>query len=429
MSNYFDEIIGYNNIKKELMIISDMLNNPEEYKKLGVFCKEGILLHGKPGTGKTTMAKCLLKSVESNRSSYIIRKKDADGDFIKYITDTFNQAKSNAPSIILLDDLDKFSDAEKALDTSEFVTVQSCIDDVKDIDVFVIATCNDDDKIPISLRRSGRLGKSLYVDTPIYEEAVEIINYYINKSGKCADDIDINSIAAILSGESCATLENIINNAAILAAYNRQETITSENIVDICVEHFYSSRENMNEISDDLKRRVAYHEAGHTVISELLRPGSVAMVSIRDNCSYGGDFGFTKRFYRNQYDQFNSDRNSIDIKTNLAGKAIIELIYGITDTGVMNDINNAYLDAHTLIGNYASLGFYNLCSNSRTMNDIMACYRENIAISFLLEKEYMEVKKILAEHRELVDKIVNALMEKTTLVYSEIQEIIKPYRE
>jgi len=428
MSNYFDEIIGYENIKKELMIISDMLNNPEEYKKLGVFCKEGVLLYGFPGTGKTTMAKCLLKSVESNRKSYIIRKNDADGDFIKYITDTFNQAKSNAPAIILLDDLDKFSDNEKALDTSEFVTVQSCIDDVKDIDVFVIATCNDDSKLPNSLKRSGRLGKTLYVSIPIYKEAVEIIKYYINKSGRCADDIDIDSIAAILNGESCATLENIINNAAILAAYNRQETVTLQNIVDVAIEHFYLSRENMNEISDDFKRRVAYHEAGHTVISELLRPGSVAMVSIRDNCTYGGDFGFTKRFYRNQYDQFNSDNNTVDIKIHLAGKAIVELIYGVADIGVTSDLSNAYMNAETIIGHYASLGFYNF-SCKWNGDDSAVNNRKNIAISFLLEKEYMEVKKMLAEHRELVDKIVDALMEKTTLVYSEIQEIIKPYRE
>ena len=110
MKDYFSEIVGYEDIKKELRIISDMLNNPEIYQKMGADINGGLILSGKPGTGKTTMARCLIKSTDMK--AYTIRKKDSDGDFIKTIASVFETALKTAPAIVLLDDLDKFSDKD-----------------------------------------------------------------------------------------------------------------------------------------------------------------------------------------------------------------------------------------------------------------------------------------------------------------------------
>ncbi len=133
MKDIFEEIVGYEDIKKELLVISDMLNNPDVYNRLGAGINEGLILSGKPGTGKTTMANCLIKS--TNRSVYVCRKKSTDGEFVKTINNIFQSAKENIPSIVLLDDLDKFSDKEKNCDAEEFVAVQSCIDEIYGSDI------------------------------------------------------------------------------------------------------------------------------------------------------------------------------------------------------------------------------------------------------------------------------------------------------
>ena len=129
MRDFFEEIVGYEDIKNELRIISDMLNNPDIYKEMGASINNGLVLIGEPGTGKTTMANCLMKS--TNRKTYVCRKKASDGEFVKHIAETFEMAKSNSPSIVLLDDLDKFSNEdEDHSDAEEYVTVQSCIDEI-----------------------------------------------------------------------------------------------------------------------------------------------------------------------------------------------------------------------------------------------------------------------------------------------------------
>ncbi len=178
MKDHFDEVIGYEDIKRELRVICDRLNNPEIYRKIGARSNNGLMLIGEPGTGKTTMAKCLIRSTD--RKAYVCRKKASDGEFVKQIAETFELARKNAPSIILLDDLDKFSDEDTERDAEEFVTVQSCIDEIRDEDVFVIATVNNHHKLPYSLYRPGRLGKRINVHIPKAEEAEAIVKYYLD---------------------------------------------------------------------------------------------------------------------------------------------------------------------------------------------------------------------------------------------------------
>ena len=178
MKDYFEEIIGYEDIVAELMVISDMLNNQEIYKEMGAGLNEGLVLCGEPGTGKTTMANCLIRS--TGRKAFVCRKKASDGKFLNTITETFEEAKQNTPSIVLLDDLDKFSDKDEDCDAEEFVAVQSCMDEIKGADVFVVATVNNIRKIPDSLLRAGRLGKRLEIRVPKKDEAIKIVKHYLS---------------------------------------------------------------------------------------------------------------------------------------------------------------------------------------------------------------------------------------------------------
>ena len=416
MKDYFEEIIGYEDIKKELRVISDMLNNPEVYQELGAGMNEGVILSGKPGTGKTTMANCLIQS--TNRKAFTIRKKYADGEFIKTISSVFEEARKNAPSIVLLDDLDKFSDKDdENCDAEEFVTVQSCIDELRRAGVFVIATVNDIRKIPDSLLRAGRLGKRLKIRVPKKAEATEIIKHYLDKSRK-SEDLDEKSIARMLDGESCATLENVINNAAIKAAFSRQKKVTMKNIVDSCLDLIFDAPECEKELPDGIRKRIAYHEAGHAVVSELMDPGSVSIVSIRKS---HGDYGFVRYSRSEEKRSTSAEFNEAMIKTSLAGKAATELVFGEVDMGANLDLHNAFKRARRLVDNHCMFGFQNWIEDDNTA---FAAENRNRAMAMVLEKNYLEVKKLLVEHRNLLDRMVEELMDKTTLVYSDVQRIV-----
>lgn len=176
----FDRIIGYDAIKNELLQICDMIKNKEVYKKLGAKLPQGILLYGKPGLGKRLMAKSIIE--ESGLKTYTIRKNKGNGDFIAYITETFQTAKEHAPSIVFLDDMDKFANEDSNhCDTEEYVAVQSGIDEVKHCGVFVIATVNEIWKLPKSLKRSGRFDRKIEVRPPSDNDANRIISYYLSK--------------------------------------------------------------------------------------------------------------------------------------------------------------------------------------------------------------------------------------------------------
>lgn len=180
----FEKVIGYASVKLELERICDLMKNQEKYHKLGVKTPKGLLIYGEPGVGKTLISNCFVEA--SGRKCFICKKDEPDGDFVKKIKKIFDDAKQNEPSIVLLDDIDKYANEdEKHKNAEEFITVQSCIDDVKNNEVFVLATANDLDNLPNSLLRVGRFDKQIKMYNPTGEDAVAIINYYLNQKKLC----------------------------------------------------------------------------------------------------------------------------------------------------------------------------------------------------------------------------------------------------
>ena len=276
--NVFDRIIGYSDIKQELIQIADTMKNREVYRELGVSTPRGLLLYGNPGLGKTLMAKCLIEA--SGRTAFTCRKTEPDGEFIKVIKDTFDRAVENAPSIVFLDDMDKFAnDDDNHRDSEEYVTVQSCIDDAKDKEIFVLATANDTSKLPRSLVRAGRFDRRIEVEAPEEEDAEKIIAFYLSQK-KLGGDLDARVIAPLLGGRSCATLETVINEAGLIAGYRRTSCVTMEHILEAClriVHHLPSIPENRPAI--DLKAGkvdalVCYHRA-ETYLYDMVANGEV----------------------------------------------------------------------------------------------------------------------------------------------------------
>ncbi len=182
----FDKIIGYEAIKMELRRFCDVLRNPGRYEKLGVNMPSGILLSGEPGLGKTLMAKCFI--TESGCRVFTLRKEKPNGDFVNEIQNTFEKARAEAPSIVFLDDMDKYANEDNLhRDAEEYVAVQSCIDESKDCRVFVLATVNDRYCLPDSLLRPGRFDKVIEVEAPKGQDAQSIIEHFLGTKETMGD--------------------------------------------------------------------------------------------------------------------------------------------------------------------------------------------------------------------------------------------------
>jgi cell division protease FtsH len=282
----FENIIGYNYIKKELNRIIDCINNREKYEKLGIKIPKNLLLHGVPGVGKTLFATNFINAL--NRKKYIIRKNMPDGKFVEYLKNQVNDAMNNEPAVVLLDDIDKFSNNDDShVNSDEFIVIQSLIDDCKNKDVYFIATANRLREMPDSLLRAGRFDNRIRIKEPTLNDSAEIIKHYL-KDKKVDKDINYLEIAKLLDGGSCALLETIINEAGLYAGYNDDELIRKNDIVRACLRVIYDAPLSDEEISKERLEVVAYHEAGHALVSEILEPGSVNLLTIDNYLSNKG---------------------------------------------------------------------------------------------------------------------------------------------
>lgn len=419
MAKLFQDIIGYDNVKKSLERILDVLNHREKYLKIGSTIPHGLFLYGPPGLGKSTFALDLLKYVE-NRTTYIVRKNKSDGEFMNYVTDIFKEAKEKQPSIILLDDLDKFSEEDSEIcNNEEFVTIQSLIDNIKNDDVFVVATANNKHILPSSLLRAGRFDIKIKIDYPTEEEALKIFKYYLKKK-KVDENVNIKNISYILGCSSCADLEKVCNQAGLYAGFHNKKEIGLEEILRASLELAYDT--NIEECleDDEYSIQVAYHEAGHALIGELLEHGSISFITIAKTDS--DTRGFTKYHTNDNYFydiQFMENR----ILSLLAGKAAIDIVFHKCDIGSKSDIERAYKIAERFIDQYCMFGFDSYLDEYDCHSDKLIQSKNDRVIE-LLTKYYNKVKEKLIANRHILDHLATKLEEKKILFQDEIRNTI-----
>ena len=414
----FKGVIGYEPIKRELRRIVDMMNNTEKYTALGVNIPTGILFCGLPGVGKTLLANCFIEA--SGWKSFVCRKDKSDGDFVDKIKSIYDKALENAPSIVLLDDMDKFANEDdERKDAEEYVTIQACIDATKNKGVFTIATVNNKDKLPESLIRVGRFDNAFAIRAPRGEEAEKIVTYYLSQK-KCVGNVDAILISKILSGSSCAELESVINEAGIYAGFEGKKEIDMDDIVRATMRILFEAPECLDDVQKQHIREIAYHEAGHAVVSEVLEPGSVNIVSVKQyDSSIGGVTSSAKSrdyFYDIKYMQ-----NRILLL--LAGKAATELVYGVVDVGANGDLCRAHSIIDRFVTEYCIKGFDRFIAVPS--NPLSSETRTKIerSVADEMNSYYQKTKKILIDNREFLDKLASALATKETLLANEIQEI------
>jgi len=406
----FDKVIGYEEVKKELRIICDMIRNPKRYTALGATMPRGVILYGEPGVGKTLMARAFAQ--ESGRKTYILRRDKPNGSFITEMKNVFTQAEEKAPSIIILDDMDKFA-ADRKID-EEFTALQACMDNVQSSDVFIIATANDM-SMPESLLRAGRFGHKIEINAPRDETAVAIIRHYMSTKG-FVEDINTEDIAKMLNGCSCAELESLLNAAARYAGFEEADKIDMRHIVRAHLsEQFECERAQTTEKE---RIRVAYHEAGHLVVGEAIKKGSIGFAAICPE-SASDCKGVVVRCA-------DCDKLTGNVLIFLAGRAAEEITFGTTDSGSEMDITKAMRIIRELVtsGCACGLNWCDFMGYSRS-EDLKSS--QGIACGVLLEQYMRRARIILAQNRALLDAVASALSEKGVLLYSDIRRLVEKY--
>ncbi len=411
----FDKVIGYEAVKFELKRVCDVLKNFDKYEKLGVKQPAGILLHGDVGLGKTLMANCFVK--ESGWNVYVCRKDKPNGDFVKQIKILYQEAELNQPAIVLLDDMDKYSnDGHIYKNSDEFITIQSCIDDAKGKRVFTFATANDIGVFPNSLTRFGRFDKIIELQKPKGEDCKKIVKYYLSQK-KFVADLDFDEIAKILSNASCAELETIINEAGIYAGTLNKELIEMDDIIRACMRVIFKAPEALSCEKENNIEILAYHEAGHAVINEILEPGSVNLLSV---CKYQGDIGGITSCTMNE--NYFSRKSFMEnrVISLLGGKAATELIFNEVDVGANSDLHRAFDIVERFVDNYCAYGFDKF-ERHKSSNNLLS--RKEDMIFSETERYYKQAKDLLYKNKDFLNEVAHSLIEKRTLRAKDIAEI------
>ena len=290
MDKFDEKVIGYDSIKETLRQIADVLKRPEAYKEKGVSMPRGLLMESAPGLGKSLMASILME--ESGRKSFVFRRINEGNTFLGEMKDIFDVAKEEAPSILLLEDLNLYVESNSPY-APEWACLQACIDETSDADIFVIATTNDTRYMPQSLLRPGRFDYILNLNPPLGKTAEDIVSYYL-RDKNLAKDVQISDIVKAMPQVSCATLETVMNLAAINSVYRDHAHVQKEDIIDALLKVVYNLRKTDCEDDSQEHQMIAVHEAAHAVVGEVLHSGSIGIITIRG--SHGAIGGMESGF-------------------------------------------------------------------------------------------------------------------------------------
>ena len=409
----FEKIIGYEGIKMELRQIVDMMKNPKRYMALGAEMPKGVLLYGDPGLGKTLMATALMN--EAGVQTITVRRTKKNGEIVDDIVSAFDFAKTNAPAIILLDDMDKFANEDEIhCDTEEYVTVQTCIDELQDSNVLVVATVNNIRKLPRSLTRAGRFDRKIQMVSPTGADAVDILKHYLIDK-PVSKDIDVQDIYKMVNTSSSAEIKTVLNEAAIIAGFELCDRIEERHLVEAVLRRHYGGpgEKEINTNGTEIEK-VVLHEAGHLVVAESLKQGSIGFASIRqdDSGQCGGAVHSCSFEVRRPH----------HIMTSLAGKVAVEMRFGGIADGCSSDLDKAIDAIVEGLRSSATRG-PSLLDLPRMGNSDNYYLRMEATLNAELERYTLEVKDILLKNAKMLDRVTEELKNKQYLLFSDIQRI------
>ena len=442
----FSDVAGADEEKAELEEIVDFLKEPRKYVELGARIPKGVLLVGPPGTGKTLLAKAV--AGEAGTPFFSISGSDFVEMFVgvgaSRVRDLFDQAKKNAPCIIFIDEIDAVGRHRGAgLGGGHDEREQTLNQLLVEMDgfgvnegVIVLAATNRPDILDPALMRPGRFDRQVVVSYPDIRGREEILKVH-SKNKPLGEDVDLKDIAKTTPGFTGADLENLLNEAALLAARKNQKKITMAEIKEANYKVMMGPEKKSRVISDKEKKLTAYHEAGHAIAVRLISTTvKVDRVTIIPSGRAGG---FTS--YKPDEDRHYTTKAQLleRIMVALGGRAAEEIMLGEISTGAASDLKQANSIARDMVTKY---GMSDELSNlvfgdendevflgksyvhSRNYSEEVSA-RIDSEVKKIIDDCYNKIKQILIDNKQKLEDISRALLEKERLEADEFEEIFK----
>ena len=429
----WEDVAGVEETKDELREVVEFLSDPKRFKRLGAKVPKGILLHGPPGTGKTLLAKAVAHESGANflsqsASSFIEMFAGLGAARIRRL---FKEARENAPAIIFIDELDAIgthrgSDISGERDqTLNQLLVEMDGFEARD-DVVVMAASNMLEKLDKALLRPGRFDRQVFVPPPDREGRMQILE--VHTRGKpLAQDCDLERVARHAAGLTGADLANLANEAAIQAGRNKRDFIVQSDFEN-AFERVIAGLQTRKVITPEEKRVVAWHEAGHSLVSELLPTvDKVQKVSIVPR---GKALGYTLNLP--QEDRYLKSRQElIDyMKVLLAGRVAEQITFGRVTTGASDDLQRVTAIARSMVYEYGmgtKIRSHQVPSDDYNVSESLRQTRDE-EVQEIAEEAYRGAHRLLSDHRDLLDDIAERLLANEVIERDEIQAIMDAYR-
>jgi cell division protease FtsH len=425
----WQDIAGVEETKDELREVVDFLSDPKRFKNLGAKVPKGILLHGPPGTGKTLLAKAVAHEsgaqfFSQSASSFVEMFAGLGAARIRRL---FTEARENAPAIIFIDELDAVgTERGKDISGERDQTLNQLLVEMDGFDardnVVVMAASNLLEKLDKALLRPGRFDRQVFVPPPDMKGREQILR--VHATGKpLAQDVDLERVARHTAGLTGADLANLCNEAAILAGRSRRDFIAQADF-DNAFERVVAGLESRKVMTDHEKRVVAWHEAGHALVSELLPTvDKVQKVSIVPR---GKALGYTLNLP--QEDRYLKSREElIDyMKVLLAGRVAEQIEFGRVTTGAADDLRKVTDISRAMVYDYGmgtSIRAHQIQGDDFTMSESLRKTRDD-EVQAVAEEAYRGAHRLLSDHRDLLDVIAERLLENEVIEHDEIRSII-----
>ena len=443
----FADVAGLQEEKEELAEIVDFLKSPKKYVQVGARIPKGVLLEGPPGTGKTLLAKAV--AGEAGVPFFTISGSDFVEMFVgvgaSRVRDLFQDAKKNAPCIIFIDEIDAVARRRgSGLGGGHDEREQTLNQMLVEMDGFgvnegiiVMAATNRKDILDPAILRPGRFDRNVVVGRPDVKGREEILKVHA-RNKPLGDDVDLKQIAQTTSGFTGADLENLLNEAAILAAKGNRVYIQQSDIRHAFVKVGIGPEKKSRVVSEKERRITAYHEAGHAILFHVLPDvGPVYSVSIVPT---GGAGGYTMPLPEGD-DMFNTKGHMLqEITVSLGGRVAEEQIFDDITTGASQDIRQATAIAKSMITKFGMserLGLINYDNDSdevfigRDFGHTSRGYGEKVAgtideeVKGIIDECYLKAKAILEEHQSVLEACAQLLLEKEKITRSEFEALFE----
>ena len=441
----FSDVAGLQEEKEELEEIVDFLRAPKKYTQLGARIPKGVLLVGPPGTGKTLLAKAI--AGEAGVPFFSISGSDFVEMFVgvgaSRVRDLFGEAKKNAPCIIFTDEIDAVARRRgTGMGGGHDEREQTLNQMLVEMDGFgvnegiiVMAATNRVDILDPAIMRPGRFDRKVVVGRPDVRGREEILGVHA-KNKPLGDDVDLKQIAQTTAGFTGADLENLLNEAAIIAAKENRAYIKQDDIKKSFVKVGIGAEKKSRVISDKEKRITAFHESGHAILFHLLPDvGPVYSVSIIPTGS--GAAGYTMPLPEKD-EMFNTKGKMLqDIVVSLGGRVAEELVFDDITTGASQDIKQATQMAKAMVTKYGMSDNIGLICYDNDDDEVFIGrdlahtrgYSEGVAsaidqeIKRIIDECYAKAKQMIMDHRDVLDACANLLLEKEKISQKEFEAL------